>query len=254
MTGELAEQARGAEILLRGYLIDLFCVGQDEDEDDEPDTTEPIEACIEACTCLFMPKSKSKKKKKRQAEEADVVEAGEREGEEAPIDVLVDAIIGLLEKSGALLRAVANQAFALLSGSVQESTVELILKVCNSFWSSCSHVHIVQQLERRDPSELLDDDEEAEEDDEMGVDEEEESNSTDSAGDDDENDEPDLELRRKVEEAIRSSGIEAATGDSDESEEEIMDDEQMMAIDSQLAEIFKARANEKRRKGRYPTC
>ena len=48
------------------------------------------------------------------------------------------------------------------------------------------------------------------------------------------------------------NGISAATGESDdESEEELMDDDQMLAIDEQLAAAFKARASEKgRRKGK----
>jgi DNA polymerase phi len=50
---------------------------------------------------------------------------------EPPIDVLVDMIIGCLEKSSAYLRAIGNQAFSLLTGSVRESTIELILKVCS---------------------------------------------------------------------------------------------------------------------------
>ena len=46
-----------------------------------------------------------------------------------PVDVLVDTVIGFLEKGTAYLRAAANQVFALLSGSVQESTIDLILTV-----------------------------------------------------------------------------------------------------------------------------
>lgn len=66
--------------------------------------------------------------------------------------------------------------------------------------------------------------------------------------DDEEIDEDaDPELRRKIEEALRVNGIQAATGESDEeSEEELMDDDQMMAIDEQLAAVFKARADERR--------
>jgi len=67
-------------------------------------------------------------------------------------------------------------------------------------------------------------------------------------GDEDE-EEPDLELRSKIEEALRASGIEPADtseGEDDSEEEEIMDDDQMMAIDDQLAEIFRSRAGEKK--------
>jgi len=59
--------------------------------------------------------------------------------------------------------------------------------------------------------------------------------------------EADPELRRKIEEALRINGIDPATGETD-SEEELMDDDQMIAIDEQLAQVFRARANEKKGK------
>ena len=46
-----------------------------------------------------------------------------------PVDILVDTIIGFLEKSTAYLRTVGNQAFSLLSGSIQNTTIDLILAV-----------------------------------------------------------------------------------------------------------------------------
>lgn len=52
--------------------------------------------------------------------------------ESEPVDILVDAIIGCLEHSTAYLRAVANQAFALLSDAVTEGTIDLILTVKRS--------------------------------------------------------------------------------------------------------------------------
>lgn len=51
------------------------------------------------------------------------------EGEPEPVDVLVDVVIGFLDQATAYMRTVANQVFALLSGSVQESTIDLILAV-----------------------------------------------------------------------------------------------------------------------------
>ena len=59
--------------------------------------------------------------------------AGEDKGKEKelpePVDVLVDTVIGFLEKGTAYMRAVANQAFALLAGTAQASTIDLILTV-----------------------------------------------------------------------------------------------------------------------------
>ena len=84
---------------------------------------------------------------------------------------------------------------------------------------------------------------------------EEESDSESEVGDDgdesedEEDEEPDVELRSKIEEALRASGIEPADDserDDDSEEEELMDDDQMMAIDEQLAEIFRSRVSEKK--------
>ena len=46
-----------------------------------------------------------------------------------PVDILVDTIIGFLEKSTAYIRTVGNQVFSLLSGSVKDTTIDLILAV-----------------------------------------------------------------------------------------------------------------------------
>lgn len=68
---------------------------------------------------MFFPGKKSKTAPK----------LSENGDEPLPIDVLVDVIIGFLEKSTAYMRAMANQAFALLCGSVQEPTIDLIVEV-----------------------------------------------------------------------------------------------------------------------------
>lgn len=66
-------------------------------------------------------KKKQKKSKKGTEDEANDVHE--------PVDILVDTIIGFLEKSTAYLKTTANQVFALLSGSMKESTIDLILTV-----------------------------------------------------------------------------------------------------------------------------
>ena len=171
-----------------------------------------------------------------------------------PIDVLVDAIIGLLEQSTAYLRSVANQAFSLLSGAVQETAIDLILTV-GMQGSYCRCLLIVlrsQQLERRDPAELMGNDDDDINDledyeEEESVDDEEQASSSDEGDVGDSDKERVQELRRKIEETLRVNGVEAATGNSDEEpDEDLMDDDQMMAIDEQLAQVFRLRVNEKR--------
>lgn len=80
---------------------------------------------------------------------------------------------------------------------------------------------------------------------ESNSEEESEEDDGESSGDDNDNEE-DTELRRKIEEALRVNGIEPATGETDSEEEELMDDEQMMAIDEQLSQVFRTRANERK--------
>ncbi|CCM03691.1 uncharacterized protein FIBRA_05836 [Fibroporia radiculosa] len=228
------EAAKGAELLLSATLLHHYCA------DDEADP-ESLESCIDGASRMFPVESQKSKKKSRKS-------AGGSEGPteaEAlePVDVLVDNVIGFLEQATAYMRSVANQVFSMLSGSVRESTVDLILT----------------QLERRDPAELrADEDEDEDEDEGMGGGEgasddesEEESGKDESSDEEEEEEDMDeaeaLELRRKIEEALRINGVEAATGDTDdESEEELMDDEQMLAIDEQLAAAFRARTTDRK--------
>ncbi|EIW60756.1 DNA-directed DNA polymerase [Trametes versicolor FP-101664 SS1] len=224
------EAAKGIELLLSSTLLHQYCV----DEDDAD--TDALESCLDGASRMFPAEAKKSKKSRKSM--------GEDKGKEkelpAPIDVLADTVIGFLEKGTAYMRAVANQVFSLLSGAVQESTIDLILT----------------QLERRDPEELMaDEDEDVDMDDdeeqEDGEGEDDESSSSSEGNEDDDeeeegDEEADLELRRKIEEALRVNGISAATGDSDdESEEDLMDDDQMLAIDEQLAAAFRARASGK---------
>lgn len=132
------------------------------------------------------------------------------------------------------------------------------------------HLHVlrhnrrdVQQLERRDiaqqskvedEEEGMEGDEENEDDVSEKSDSEENSEKSNPEHSDEGSDggETDLELRRKVEEALRVDGIELTTGATDSEEEELMDDEQMMAIDERLAEVFRSRANEKKKANGLP--
>ena len=107
------------------------------------------------------------------------------------------------------------------------------------FWTQCN----IQQLERRDPTQEGEDEDDKMEDSESVEEEDPETEEEDE----NEEEEPDLELRGKIEEALRASRIEPAdNSEGADEEEEIMDDEQMMAIDDQLTEIFRSRVSEKK--------
>lgn len=110
-------------------------------------------------------------------------------------------------------------------------------------------------MERRDPADLVADEEDVTESAKSEGDDEDEDEDVEASDDDSEselggNNEAALALRLKIEDAFKANGIEAAAGDTDEeSEEELADDEQMMAIDEHLAEVFRARSGEKQGKG-----
>lgn len=81
---------------------------------------------------ILKPDGKKKKKAKKTEDESE-------EPTEEPVDVLVDTIIGFLEESTAYMRTVGNQVFSLLSGSVRDSTIDLIvtvsiLSLCKLTW------------------------------------------------------------------------------------------------------------------------
>ncbi|KAF7363316.1 hypothetical protein MSAN_00987000 [Mycena sanguinolenta] len=223
VSGAQQEAAKGAELLLLGTLLQHYT-----EEQPDADTT-TLEDCLDASTRMFLSTKKSKGKKPQKAAEDSADMPLE------PIDIMVDAIIGFLEKSTAFLRAVGNQVFSLISSSVQASTIDLILS----------------QLERRNPSELAQDHDDSEAEESEG----EEHSDSDSSSDDAEmsdnessDGEVDPELRSKIAEALRVNGVDVASGDEDDSDEELMDDDQMLAVDEQLAQVFRLRESERKGK------
>jgi DNA polymerase phi len=88
--------------------------------------------------------------------------------------------------------------------------------------------------------------EEEQDNSESASEDEDEESQEDNLSVDSDGTEVDLELRNKIEEALRVNGIEPATGETDSEDEELMDDDQMMAIDEHLAQVFRSRTNEKK--------
>lgn len=101
-------------------------------------------------------------------------------------------------------------------------------------------------MERRNPADLVaDEEDETESAPSEDDDEDAERSDEDDEEDFDDSNEAALELRMKIEDALKANGAEAAIGDTDEeSEEELVDDEQMMAIDEHLAEVFRSRSGD----------
>ncbi|QRW14703.1 DNA polymerase phi subunit [Ceratobasidium sp. AG-Ba] len=214
-TSEEDEAIRGAELLVSALLLQTYA--------DEESDSDVLESCLDATEKLF---GVSKK-----------VKASPSTGNEehSPIDLLVDAIVGMLEAGSGFSRTVAMTAFGMLSGRAEESTIDLILI----------------QLEQRDVNEG--DSEEEKEEEVVGAlngiaekDVSDSSGSESEQSDEEQSDgevEVDPEFRKQVAEALQVNGMAAGDDDESDSEDEvILDDEQMMELDEHLAKVFRSQA------------
>ena len=93
------------------------------------------QTCIDGASRMLLADKKKKKKDRKTKEPLENVT-------DEPVDILVDTIIGFLEKSTAYLRTVGNQVFSLLSGSVQNTTIDLILAVSQSHFKPFPDIHL----------------------------------------------------------------------------------------------------------------
>lgn len=160
---------------------------------------------------------------------------GKKEDDDVPpIDALLDVLIALLDKGSADLRTLANLVFGLLAPNMGRSAID----------------HLVVQLEQAGAEVEADEEEEDDEDEEMDEDaaEEEDSSSSDDEeeSDDEDSGEVDPDFRARVAEALQVSGL-AADADADSDEESVWDDDQMMAVDAQLAAVFKQNSSNPKR-------
>ncbi|KAF9505605.1 hypothetical protein BS47DRAFT_1400276 [Hydnum rufescens UP504] len=220
------DAASGASVLLISLLIGTY--------DPTANVQQTLKDSVSSVERLFTPPdSKEEKKKKRSSVPSGEIE---REAATAPIDEIIDIHIGFLEARSAYSRTIAKTSFSFLTGEVQRSTVD----------------HILTQLEPRDVGDDPSDEEEEDDTTDINGESDESSDAgshaesldddtdTNNSGEDSSEDEgegePDLELRKKVAEALRVSGHE---NDEDEEDEEMMDDDQMLKMDEQLAAVFR---------------
>ena len=117
--------ATGARLLLFSNLLLSYEPSKgDASHDDENDPIQKLAECVETVDKVFLqPTKKSKKSKKIEKIE---LKSGE---DTKPVDLLVDDLIGYLEKSSAFMRMVANRVFEAVSGELEGSTVRLLLTV-----------------------------------------------------------------------------------------------------------------------------
>lgn len=174
-------------------LVAAVSIVTREDADDATDLVEPL---VDASRLLF------------EDAQADI----------SGMEMLTDALIGLLELSSAFLRSVVSRVFAEFSGEMTAASLD----------------HLIGQLGLSDEAEAegVDEDEEGEDEDE---DEDE-----DGDEDEDEDAEADPILRARVEEAFRTIG-------HDDDDDTPFDDDQMEQLDDQLAAIFQQHSSSRRK-------
>lgn len=83
------------------------------------------QTCIAAAATMFSTQNKSKNRRKSHTISQPNSDSPK------PIDVLVDVLIGFLEKSTSFLRAMANKTFLCIASAATETTIDLIVAVSN---------------------------------------------------------------------------------------------------------------------------
>ncbi|KAK3622583.1 DNA-directed DNA polymerase [Elasticomyces elasticus] len=164
---------------------------------------------------------------------------------------VVELLLSFVSKPSASLRKLAERAFAVLAGNMTAESLQSLLDILQHKESASGQQELFDQ---RDGDENSDEDED--EDDAINVEDAsdvelingEEAASSDSEADDDddsssqadegaEEDEETI-FDRKLADALGTAGMDEADSDSDGSD---MDDEQMMALEPHLTNIFKER-------------
>ncbi|TPX37827.1 hypothetical protein SeMB42_g06860 [Synchytrium endobioticum] len=194
---------------------------------------------------------------------------GHEEGPQ-PIDVLIDILLSFLARPSVLLRAIAEQAFAVFARDLTKTGLNVIFEVLTSRSGLAGAKDLFETVDDDDVNEpddndnddesVIEDADENNEDDGDVVMEDDIEDSENDQSDDDEAENADPELQAKADEeaemlrlAIQSAlaGTKHAApidddeaGDDDDGEELLGDDE-MEEFDDKLAEIFTQRRAQK---------
>lgn len=173
--------------------------------------------------------------------------AHDEEGEAVePISALADLMVSLLQRPSVLLRTTVERVFAAFSGEFSEQALQLLLDQITADTASLGEEEDVDENEGDgEDNETVGTQSKGQPGDEESSDDEDEETDDEDLGIDLD---ADPELKAKVEAALRSAGLVGASDEDDEQEdiaddveEDLLDDDQMMELDGQLAEIFRAR-------------
>src|SRR5271170_5644083 len=180
-------------------------------------------------------------------------------------EILVEVILGFLSKPSTLQRKLSEQVFASFSSSLTPAGLELLLNVLLTPETVGGAEGLFDyEMENGEEGEDTDGDEE-EEDEEEGDNNNEEVNEDEDGEEDDDDDEEDGMELDEDEDVVSEDGNdddeltaalsaalgttkELPNGDNDSSDESLMNDDEMMAIDENLANIFRQRLKPNRAK------
>ncbi|KAG0086769.1 DNA-directed DNA polymerase [Podila epicladia] len=226
---ELKSQYKAFELLFVQMILQLYV---------EPEDSTNILGELHECYDKVFTTSKKANGKK----------ADDDDEELQPIEVIIDILLSFLIKPSALLRHVSEQVFVIFADKMTKTGLELMLSTLQTKDNKDDMFGEEDEEDEdaeADAHNQSDDDEDSNDEDDE---EEDESEDMDVDEDDDEDDDSapvDEEFRKKLAEALK-----VKDGDDDESEEEeLLGDDEMMAFDEKLNEIFKqkklAKAQEK---------
>ncbi|CAO3684400.1 unnamed protein product [Rhizopus stolonifer] len=152
-----------------------------------------------------------------------------------PVDVIVDILVSFLTNESVVLKNLAEKVFEMLSHKLTDQSLKILLDILASVESKQDEELFSEEEEEE---------EEEEEDDDVEMLDMDDSGEDDDDNEEDEEDDVDEELRQKIEEAMKSEGVNAV---DDASDEEI-DDDAMEAFDEKLAEVFRLKKIAKQEK------
>jgi DNA polymerase phi len=164
---------------------------------------------------------------------------------EGHTEVLLEIVLGFLSRSSALQRKLSEQVFASFASSLTSTGLELLLDVLQtpetvSGAGELFNKDMDDEMEDEDEEDADELDEEDEEDDMDEDDEQDEAADVDEDMDD-ADDDADEELDAALSAALGTTKATENGDDDNSSEEELMDDDEMMALDDNLATIFRQR-------------
>ncbi|OXH24380.1 DNA polymerase phi subunit [Cryptococcus neoformans] len=165
---------------------------------------------------------------------------GQKEEEETQaVDLLLDVLIALLDKGSSDLRNLANLVFDIISPELTKSSLDLLSAQLEQ---SAAEAAANESAEESDGDADGDD---AASDSDDGETNEEDEDEEEGEEDDEDLGDVDPAFRQRVAEALKMSGMDAGEDVEEGSEaesEEYWDDDQMMKVDEQLAQVFRERA------------